>query len=427
MVGPGYANPGQFALNVVASIDEGNQTDVFGNPAPNGTWISGTAPRPAPLGGTLGGTPALCPVASLTALELPENPYVQEGYGYLARKGWGYNVTFPTFTNQVFQNDLESFLTQGTSINYSASGNTGCISGCTQPTAQLPYSSQTDCQSGSTDCQYFTCTNTGCELATFGTASTFNTLFDCEQVCQSFNCGNVSATTVGAGPCEVQTGTGGTFSLEVDCLALCTSYECFGYDATTGPQLWGCQSVGGTGSTFTTYSACSADCKSWECSSPCSGGTNSGCTQYPYTGLTYSSETICNDGCVSTWWCTPENRLDYCSGRTLTSFIVDSGVNGTPGLQTINEAIADATNGYQFTNLSTLKFEDEYEWNTFGPNGTNNQWYYDCCLGPSGYFVFKTDQIESVILPGGPWFTYNDFIQTAIMVGVTVDLTNELE
>ena len=121
-------------------------------------------------------------------------------------------------------------------------------------------------------------------------------------------------------------------------------------------------------------------------SSPCSGGTNSGCTQYPYTGLTYSSETICNDSCVSTWWCTPENRLDYCSGRTLTSFIVDSGVNGTPGLQTINEAIADATNGYQFTNLSTLKFEDEYEWNTFGPNGTNNPWYYDCCLGPSGYF-----------------------------------------
>lgn len=421
--GPGYANPGQFALNVVASIDEGNQTDVFGNPTPNGTWISGTAPRTAPLGGTLGGIPALCPVASLTALELPENPYVQEGYGYLARKGWGYNVSFPTFTNQVFQNDLESFLTQGTSINYSASGNTGCISGCTQPTAQLPYSSQTDCQSGSTDCQYFTCTNTGCELATFGTASTFNTLFDCEQVCQSFNCGNVSATTVGAGPCEVQTGTGGTFSLEVDCLALCTSYECFGYDATTGPQLWGCQSVGGTGSTFTTYSACSADCKSWECSSPCSGGTNSGCTQYPYTGLTYSSETICNDSCVSTWWCTPENRLDYCSGRTLTSFIVDSGVNGTPGLQTINEAIADATNGYQFTNLSTLKFEDEYEWNTFGPNGTNNPWYYDCCLGPNGYFVFKTDQIESVILPGGPWFTYNDFIQTAIMVGVTVDLT----
>ena len=40
-----------------------------------------------------------------------------------------------------------------------------------------------------------------------------------------------------------------------------------------------------------------------------------------------------------------------------------------------------------------------------------------------GIFVFKTDQIESVILPGGPWFTYNDFIQTAIMVGVTVDLT----
>jgi hypothetical protein len=419
---PSFANPGQFALNVVASIDEGNQTDIFGNPSPNGTWISGTAPRPVSLGGTLGGTPALCPVASLTALELPENPYVQEGYGYLARKGWGYNVSFPNFTNQVFQNDLESFLTQGTSINYLASGNTGCISGCTQPTAQLPYSSQTDCQSGSTDCQYFTCTNTGCELATFGTASTFNTLSECEQVCQSFNCGNVSATTVGAGPCEVQTGTGGTFSLEVDCLALCTSYECFGVDATTGPQLWGCQSVGGTGSTFTSYSACSADCKSWECSSPCSGGTNSGCTQYPYTGLTYSSETICNDSCVSTWWCTPENSIDMCSGRTLTSFIVDSGIDGTLGVQTIGESIADFNNGYQFTNLSTIKFEDAYEWNTFGPNGTNLPWHSNTCIGPSGYFVYKINYIESDVLPGGPWFTYNDFIQAAINTGIVVNL-----
>ena len=424
-----YSQFSQLALNIVASIDEGNQTDGFGNPTPNGTWITGTSPRPSAFGGTIGGTPGLCPVAVLSALELPENPYIQEGYGYLERKGWGYNVTFPTFTNQLFQTDIESFLTQGSAINFPASGNSGCVSACTQPTAQLPYSSQTDCQSGSTDCQYYTCTDTGCELAAFGTASTFSTLFDCEQVCESWNCNNVSATTVGAGPCEVQTGTGGTFSLEVDCLALCTSYECFGYDPLTSQNLWGCQSVGGTGSTFTTYSGCSADCKSWECSSPCSGGTNSGCTQYPYTGLTYSSETSCNDGCVSTWWCTPENTLDYCSGRTLTSFIVDSGINGTPGLQTINEAIADATNGYQFTNLSTLKFEDEYEWNTFGPNGTNNPWYYDCCLGPNGYFVFKTDQIESVLLPGGPWFTYNDFITTAQSVGVThfgnlVDLSN---
>ena len=210
-----------------------NQTDGFGNPTPNGTWITGTSPRPSAFGGTIGGTPGLCPVALLSALELPENPYVQEGYGYLERKGWGYNVTFPTFTNQLFQTDIESFLTQGSAINFPASGNSGCVSACTQPTAQLPYSSQTDCQSGSTDCQYYTCTDTGCELAAFGTASTFSTLFDCEQVCESWNCNNVSATTVGAGPCEVQTGTGGTFSLEVDCLALCTSYECFGYDPLT--------------------------------------------------------------------------------------------------------------------------------------------------------------------------------------------------
>ena len=73
----------QLALNVVASIDEGNQTDGFGNPTPDGTWTLGTSPRPAAFGGVLGGTPGLCPVAKLTALELPVNPYVQdEGYGY---------------------------------------------------------------------------------------------------------------------------------------------------------------------------------------------------------------------------------------------------------------------------------------------------------------------------------------------------------
>jgi hypothetical protein len=432
----GSAAYSQLALNVVASIDEGNQTDGFGNPTPDGTWTLGTSPRPAAFGGVLGGTPGLCPVAKLTALELPVNPYVDEGYGYLVRKGWGYNVTFPTFTNSLFQNDLESFLTQGTAIIFPASGNTGCVSACTQPTAQLPYSSQTDCQSGSTDCQYFTCTDTGCELVPFGTASTFSTLFDCEQSCKSWNCSNVSAISLlnQTSPCEEMVGTGGTFSLEVDCLSLCTSYECFGYDVTTGPQNWGCQSIGGTGATFPTYSACSADCKSWECSSPCSGGTNSGCTQFPYTGLTYSSETECNTNCVQTWWCTPETTIDQCSGRTLTNFIVNTNIDGSPGLQSIGDAIANPNNGYQFTNLSTLKYEDEYEWNTTGPNGANLAYHSNTCIGPSGYFVYKINYIESDLLPGGPWYTYNDFIQTAISTGIVlvnltlswVDVTNAI-
>jgi len=434
-----YSQFSQLALNIVASIDEGNQTDGFGNPTPNGTWITGTSPRPSAFGGTIGGTPGLCPVAVLSALELPENPYVQEGYGYLERKGWGYNVTFPTFTNQLFQTDIESFLTQGSAINFPASGNSGCVSACTQPTAQLPYSSQTDCQSGSTDCQYYTCTDTGCELAAFGTASTFSTLFDCEQVCESWNCNNVSATTIGAGPCEVQTGTGGTFSLEVDCLALCTSYECFGYDPLTNQNLWGCQSVGGTGSTFTTYSGCSADCKSWECSSPCSGGTNSGCTQYPYTGLTYSSETSCNDGCVSTWWCTPENTLDYCSGRTLMNISItgfwNANVPGSSGLGllTIEEALADPNNGYQFTNLSTIKYYDVGNWNYFGPNGLNDQFNNDCCVEGGGTQLTNPNSTAYIWYPGhiyctipaviGLFYTWNDFIQNLISLGVPVNLS----
>tara|TARA_R110000824_G_scaffold13374_1_gene58392 strand:- start:185 stop:12442 length:12258 start_codon:yes stop_codon:yes gene_type:complete len=428
----------QLALNIVASIDEGNQTDGFGNPTPNGTWVLGTAPRPASLGGTIGGSPGLCPIASLTALELSENPYIQEGYGYLSRKGWGYNVSVPQWTNQVFQNDIESFLTQGTSQSFPASANTGCVSACTQPTANYPYSSQTECSSASTGCQYFTCTNTGCELATFGTASTFTTLFECEEACQSWNCNNADGTT-GTTPCEVQTGTGGTFTIEVDCLNLCTSYQCFGYIPGTPATSWGCQAVGGTGSTFPTYSACSADCKSWECTSPCSGGTNSGCTQYPYSGFSYSSETACNDGCASTWWCTPELTIDACSGRTLMVGAVDSGINGIPGnfnLGTISDRIADSSVGVQFTNFSQIKYIDLYLTGLYGPNGSvpgGYPFWSDTCMeqwtwefpSPSNpeYFVLYPTKINSAVLPGGPWFVYNDFIQTAILVGVPVDLT----
>ena len=452
-----YAPYMQLMLNIVASISEGNKTDGTGTLLKDGTWNIGTAPRRANQGGTMAlnddipfpnnasptGPPPLCGNADLIALELPENPYYTEEVGLLSRKGWGSNIYFagaeyPAYNQFAyhFPHQLQNYL-----VNAFSTGSTGCLSACTTPTSNYPYSSEVGCVSASTGCTFYNCTNTGCEVAIIGTGGSFTTLSVCEKACKSWNCINVSgltATTAGQ-PCEEQTGTGGTFSQLVDCTVLCTSYQCFGYDPLTNPNYWGCQSVLGTGSTFSTYSGCSADCKSWECTSPCSGGTNSGCTQYPYSGLTYSSETACTASCISTWWCIPEVTMDSCTGRTFMVGAVDSGINGSPGtfnLGTISDRIAWANIGLQFTNFSQIKYIDLYLTGLYGPNGTavvNHPAYDDICMHPwhwemltqwtPEYFVMKPTKIDSVVVPGGPWFVYNDFIQDCISAGIAVNLT----
>tara|TARA_R110000824_G_scaffold269809_2_gene458272 strand:+ start:7207 stop:19128 length:11922 start_codon:yes stop_codon:yes gene_type:complete len=449
----------ELMLNITASISEGNKTDSTGTLLKDGTWNIGTAPRSMPMGGVWQpgtgipfpnnasptGPPPLCGNADLTALELPENPYYTEKVGLLSRKGWGSSIALGADFNLQSGSEWDShFINVLTTYlgNIGGSVSTGCISACTTPTTNYPYSSQTACISASTDCEYYNCTNTGCQLATIGTGGSFTTLTDCENTCKSWNCNNVSgltASTVGGQPCEEQTGTGGTFSQLVDCTKLCTSYQCFGYNAATNNNLWGCQSVLGTGSTFSTYSGCSADCKSWECTSPCSGGTNSGCTQYPYSGLTYSSETQCTGSCISTWWCIPEVTMDSCSGRTMITPAVDSGINGTPGpfnLGTISDIIANSGSGLQFTNFSQIKYIDLYLTGLYGPNGTavvNHPAYDGICMHPwtwcppgatvcPEYFVMHPEKIDSALVQGGPWFVYNDFIQDCISIGIPVNL-----
>ena len=430
---PGHCEQAQrvFPLSIVASIDLGNKT------AQDGTWSTGTAPRMSNNGGILGGTPGLCGRANLEALELQENPYYTEGYGSLSTKGWGYNIEYPTqpstwsstyhnMSGEFLIDRLNIFLTSG------ITSTTGCISACTIPSTFYPYSSQTACESGETSCQYYDCTNTGCQLTSpFGTIGTYTTLTDCEAQCTSWNCNNFTGITAIQGPCTPQTGTGGTFTNSVDCTNLCNSYQCYGLDPTLPQPLWGCLSTLGTGNTFSTYSACTADCRSWECATPCSAATSGGCIEYPYSGMSYSAESACTASCIANWWCVPETNADSCSGRTLILQVASqppaNSSLGPFGMGSIADIIANALHGHQFTNLSQIRYLDIYLTSLFAPGGVINPAYADTCMEPWGwcglggtcdYFVMYPVRIESDLLPGGPWYVYNDFILSAQATGI---------
>ena len=120
-----------FALHAVAAISKGNMT--VGLQGEN--WWPGSAPRTSASGGVLGGTPPLCGIADLTALEV-SNPYVLQGYGNLRDKGWNYNITFAPYTSKDFNLDMTDFLVHTTTS--APTGGTQCLSACTSMSNFIP-------------------------------------------------------------------------------------------------------------------------------------------------------------------------------------------------------------------------------------------------------------------------------------------------
>lgn len=330
-----------FALHGLAAISSGNK------PVEDGTWQIGTAPRKASSGGILNGTPGLCMKADLTALELPQNPYVLENVGKLDQNGWNMNYEFKSYGGA---GGLMSYLNSVLMLTTTAT--TGCISACTTPTQFYPYTSITECAASTTSkCNSYTCTDTGCIVATGTSIGLYSTLEDCTggttslPPCTSYNCS-------GSG-CTEQTGSGGTYSTSKLCLGACTSWSCPTYQLSNPPYQVGCYNTLGSGGTYTTYSACTGGCRSWECLSPCSGGTTGSCIEYPHTGGTYSSATLCSGSCEASWWCVPTINTDTCLNKTYVTFtegIPSSAINAI-------QYIANPLNGLQTTQLVTMKYD----------------------------------------------------------------------
>ena len=367
-----------LALNMVAGIDSGNKT------VKDGTWIGpnlthplGTAPRRPSSGGQYNGIPIACEVGDLMILELT-NPYYPT-YGALDTKGWVYNVNFENAN--AGWNNFANTLSNVLSTTYVFTSTTGCFSSCTRPTAAFPHLTEAECLSAGT-CAQYDCTNNGCILQTSGqTNGTYATLEACTADCKSYLCVDSGCTiynppTTTPIDYSISYGTGGTFTGSfidqygfLPCVRDCVSFNCYGPTELTSYLSNGCISLMGTGGTFTEYSACTGDCRSWECSEPCKTG-QSGCTEYPHTGATYLTESACTATCVANWWCVPEQYADPCSGVTLVSF--NSGIPSN-GVQAVN-AIADPSNGLQYTNFSTIKYETNQIYSQFitpcmGPNG----------------------------------------------------------
>jgi len=307
-----------FALHVVAAVDSGNKTA-----GPQGeNWLTGTAPRKSlssttPLNGIAGGTPGLCSIADLIALEI-SNPYLVHptgNVGQLDTKGWGYNISFDPFTTNSFTYDLDNYLSTTTS-NLSL-----CVSAQTSPTTSYPHPTLADC-TGS--CYSWECTNTGCVKfnGTGGTPTYYSLESDCISACTSVNC-----TSTG---CTDQLGTGGTFTDITNCLTACTSFNCEDITTYTVSSAWptapGCIEQPGSGGTFYTmaagssgssimgYTSCTELCTSWNCDVDCVLGTT-GCTQWPNTASTYSSESACTGSCVINWYCTEEYLNGTCNNK----------------------------------------------------------------------------------------------------------------
>ena len=363
-----------FALNVVASIDEGNQTP--GSQGEN--WTIGTAPRRAVSGGILGGTPGLCALADLTALEV-SNPYISQGYGRLDLFGWDYNITFPPFTTNLFQTDLDAFLST------IASNTSVCTSAATSPTSIYPFPTQSACTA---DCYSWECTVAGCIQVgvTGGTPTYYPTEPECQLSCTSWSC-------LTSSPCTEVAGTGSTFLLSGDCVTACTSHNCEDITPYTLISAWpnadGCIEQIGSGGTyyegtsFLSYSACTGDCRSWDCTMNCEGTGTTGCTEWSNTAATYTAETACTGSCIIQWYCTEEYIASNCDGQT---------IMGAPG-GVINNGFQPESPAYISSGYGALGwFADNAQYDTWSTwafsmseSMLNNYGYpsmVDFCEGP---------------------------------------------
>ena len=378
-----------FALQVVASIDSGNKT-----PGLQGeNWQSGTAPRRVTSGGIQGSIPELCSIADLTALEI-SNPYLVDpigNVGLLDQKGWGYNILFDAYTQADFDNDLTTFLTS--SVSGVSSNLTECLSAATSPTTIYPFPSLSACTG---DCYSWECTATGCiQFNGTGTTPTYYSLeSDCISACTSVNCTNSG--------CTDQLGTGGTFTNTTNCLTACTSYNCEDITSYTPSASWpiapGCieqigtggtffqNAIGSSGSSILSYTACTAQCQSWDCSVDCIAGTT-GCTSWPNTGATYSSDSACTGSCVINWYCTEEFVNSTCDSQIIL---------GQPG-GVINNGFSVGSPATISTGYGALGW--------FADNAQNANWSnYSFSLGVGQTLNYTNSLTNSC---PGPWIAQN--------------------
>ena len=415
-----------FALHAVAAISKGNKV------VEDGTWNPNTAPRTSANGGILNGTPGLCSIADLTVLETQSNPYVQTsdsfspgGYGKLDKRGWGYDVNYLPLTQAQFTNDLTLYLNGG------ITSTTGCVSAETLTNTSYPFNQLIDCQTASTACVRWDCTNTGCVIVTGSTAyGQYDSLEDCTggtatlPPCTSYMCNTTGCTLYNV----PNYGTGGTFSTNLNCITACTSHNCVSSNSwyninpswPVGNLNWdGCLSQQGTGGTYSTYVACTAACQSWECESPCSGGTGAvltGCTQYPNTGATHLVESACTATCQSLWYCVPSGFTDLnCSNRieiTPTTPLT----NGATVIDDMWDTITDPA--YSSLLLSTWKMPIPAYGTQQAPNS---------CLNSQGHPLWYINHITCSLIPtnasgnpyGGPYNSWAELIAACNGMGIT--------
>ena len=423
-------NVKDLAIHAYAAIYSGNT----GNN--DGLWLPGTAPNnDLPL---QPGDPNYTAAGNFNNLLNVSNPYWPT-YGNLKEYNWDVDVSLTPWNPGGFSNYLNIAIQQGTTANT----NSGCFSAATLPTVDFPFSSVTDCNSGFTywngqlvTCSGYKCSDTGCILVT-GTTNTdwqFDTLAQCTAACQSYICTTTGCTTFNL----PNYGTGGTFMDLSLCSTACTSYNCETWDASYGPQsTWdGCLSQIGTGGTFysssslifgpqSNYSACTGSCISYNCSGACeTNGTGLSastgtCVSWPNTGGTYTTLSSCTANCQTNWWCVPETVIDTCDNRTVQYNLINPNVGG---LQQAVDTI-DVTSplyignyiasNYNSINISTISFQD-----ATGPVISN------ACIGNDGLPIVGATSIESNLIPGGPWFVWDDFVIATQSQGIGV--TNQM-
>lgn len=101
-----------FPLNVVAAIDSGDNTVT-----PDGLFEEINLPSSSLYDATRGCAGSSTDPYGGGKLELKRgtniNPYFNQGYGGLDQYGWGYNSEMLAFNNTIFEEDLETFLSDG--------------------------------------------------------------------------------------------------------------------------------------------------------------------------------------------------------------------------------------------------------------------------------------------------------------------------
>jgi hypothetical protein len=296
------------ALQVVASIDSGNKTNI------NGTWQVATAPM-KDTNANWGSIPnqllstqvnmgfgVIAQDLNNPNLEM-ENPYwvdangvdinlfttpnpvgPKTNHGGLDQYGWGYNIESVLFSGPRLTTAINSFLAQGFTAQ------TLCTSADTSNTPTYPYDSEVECQTLD-GCGNYACSTDGC--ITWGSGP-FTSLNACTAACQSYECRASGCTSVvGSGGTYYVSGVTAQNSLTA-CTASCISYNC---------SPTGCTELTGSGGTFQTNQSCTASCISYAC-------VDSGCTSFPGSGNTpYSAQTACTTNCVS-WNCTPTGCVE---------------------------------------------------------------------------------------------------------------------